>query len=598
MARYSITIRASDVAPAPADPPVLVLPASPYAGADPVSVTIQGAPAGAVLRLYDGDAVIWTGTAGGTGAAAAAVALAEGAHELAATAHPAGQLESVRTPVTFVVDRAPVATLSLPATFGSYTVPVTLAAPGAEAFILSEDPTPPAADDPRWGPLPVEFAFPLLETATPAPTVDVPAEVVRGDDLVVTVDVPADPARTLYAWARDPSGLISATVSADVDLNGANTPVPVLHALPTGVREGQDLVVVVDVPQDGQPAPASAPPYPDEITITSEGATLEPLLGLDVGAQVDWVRGDGEASSERAPAWAFGSVAQRVHRLRASWAGLRSLNLGYDAGDGGSTEIPLHPVQNVSAIVGLQNATALEYLTVNGNPITELDVGDLPALHTVECYRCEQLAVANVQGSTLLRRVCLEECDLLEMDVRGLPLLEDLRGALNRVGPVYLDPAYEHLWHICIRGNPTLSLPGGTDFTAFPALMDLWLYLCGSLTGTLRAPPNGALRSLRIEGDNFSVVDLTNAFPAGRNGQALLNSNPLTGLVLAGCPGLAELNVSGCGLTQALVDYVLATMDGFNTSGGTLDVSGNAAPSATGAAHLAALQARGWTVTT
>jgi hypothetical protein len=46
------------------------------------------------------------------------------------------------------------------------------------------------------------------------------------------------------------------------------------------------------------------------------------------------------------------------------------------------------------------------------------------------------------------------------------------------------------------------------------------------------------------------------------------------------------------------VDGILAAVDGFATSGGTLHLDGNPAPSGTGAAHVTALQGRGWTVTT
>ena len=61
--------------------------------------------------------------------------------------------------------------------------------------------------------------------------------------------------------------------------------------------------------------------------------------------------------------------------------------------------------------------------------------------------------------------------------------------------------------------------------------------------------------------------------------------------------GLVFADLSSNSLSQAGVDGVLATVDGFATSGGTLNLTGNTAPSSTGLTHVTALQGRGWTVT-
>jgi hypothetical protein len=51
-------------------------------------------------------------------------------------------------------------------------------------------------------------------------------------------------------------------------------------------------------------------------------------------------------------------------------------------------------------------------------------------------------------------------------------------------------------------------------------------------------------------------------------------------------------------MNQAMVDTVLCDMDGHGTNNGTLNISGNAVPSATGITCKNNLIGRGWIVTT
>jgi len=61
---------------------------------------------------------------------------------------------------------------------------------------------------------------------------------------------------------------------------------------------------------------------------------------------------------------------------------------------------------------------------------------------------------------------------------------------------------------------------------------------------------------------------------------------------------LQKLLCQSNSMNQDMVDTVLCDMDSHGTSGGTLNISGNAAPSATGVACKDNLVARGWSVTT
>jgi hypothetical protein len=53
-------------------------------------------------------------------------------------------------------------------------------------------------------------------------------------------------------------------------------------------------------------------------------------------------------------------------------------------------------------------------------------------------------------------------------------------------------------------------------------------------------------------------------------------------------------------LTEAAVNYILATLDGTDVEGGTLELDGgtNAAPTGQGLTDKASLISKGWTVTT
>jgi len=61
---------------------------------------------------------------------------------------------------------------------------------------------------------------------------------------------------------------------------------------------------------------------------------------------------------------------------------------------------------------------------------------------------------------------------------------------------------------------------------------------------------------------------------------------------------LSRLDCHNNSMNQDMVDTVLCDMDSHGTSNGTLNISGNEAPSPTGVACKDNLVARGWSVTT
>jgi hypothetical protein len=59
----------------------------------------------------------------------------------------------------------------------------------------------------------------------------------------------------------------------------------------------------------------------------------------------------------------------------------------------------------------------------------------------------------------------------------------------------------------------------------------------------------------------------------------------------------AQLNFAINNLNQTAVDSVLATCDGWANNNGSLEIHGNAIPSAAGLTSKSNLEGRGWTVT-
>jgi PKD repeat protein len=104
------------------------------------------------------------------------------------------------------------------------------------------------------------------------------------------------------------------------------------------------------------------------------------------------------------------------------------------------------------------------------------------------------------------------------------------------------------------------------------------------------------LREVLSASNHYNTAVFSGCFPAGGNGEVDINDNDLTSLDISNDPGLLYLNASFNLLNEVAVDGVLQTLDSFNTKGGYLDLTGNAAPSTIGIAYANNLTARGWKV--
>jgi Leucine-rich repeat (LRR) protein len=121
---------------------------------------------------------------------------------------------------------------------------------------------------------------------------------------------------------------------------------------------------------------------------------------------------------------------------------------------------------------------------------------------------------------------------------------------------------------------------------------------------------------LNCMNNSISVLDVSALTGLGNlycnsNSISVLDVSALTGLLTLVCysnsisvldvsalTSLATLQCQDNSMNQAMVDTVLCDMDGHGTNNGTLNISDNAVPSATGIACKNNLVGRGWTVTT
>jgi len=344
----------------------------------------------------------------------------------------------------------------------------------------------------------------------------------------------------------------------------------------------------------------------DEIVFKSTGSAFEAIIEADAGATVEWIFADGSTSFSLHPVMDYGTSATRFNRLRVTpWSAIRTIDIGYDGGDGGQLDVGTYGIDRetaeamaVTAVYGLRNAApSLRIWTSSWQPVLSLDFSDFIELHTMEAYLCQSMRSVGLANTPSLRRLCLEDNAVEALDLSGCPNLEDLRGAVNNYTSITWGATGAHVWHICIRDNPQIAVQH-PDFSRFPLLVDLFIWNTsqrGELSISPTANPN--LRYVLAYQNGYTSANLAGLFPAGRNGVIDIYNNRLMSLDVSGNYGLARLLAQDNRLDEAAVDAVLAAVDALGTSGGELNLEGNAAPSAAGEAHAVSLRGRGWTVT-
>lgn len=340
------------------------------------------------------------------------------------------------------------------------------------------------------------------------------------------------------------------------------------------------------------------------VTVTTTGSTFAPVIALvgGSGATVTWSCSGFSDQTGLTPSFSFGSAATRTVTMTVTGGGgdadVTLFNLGYDnTVDVGDFMPPSGFVKSAQAVSGLGNInslTGLVYLLADRTALAgALDLSGMAALQFVQVYATNVTGVT-LTGCTSLVRLQVEACNLTTLDLNPVAgNLKDLRAAAQQGGTLTFatltsDMAVEY--HYCVRDQTVVN---PVPVSRLPVVRQYWPWHTG-LSGELTLA-SSAIDNLQAYQNPFTTADLTDQFPAGRNGYLDLHACQLTAVTLAGCDGLTTILLNFNRLGQAAVDSILATVDSWGTSGGTLDLSTNTNPSST--AHVTALTGRGWTVT-
>jgi len=192
--------------------------------------------------------------------------------------------------------------------------------------------------------------------------------------------------------------------------------------------------------------------------------------------------------------------------------------------------------------------------------------------------------------------MCLEHCNISYLDLSEAPALADIRASSqgSSTYTVNWGSTGANIWHICVRDNPQIK--STFPLSQFPLLRDLYNWN-DNQSGILESHTK-SLKTVLSANNHYSVANFSGCFPENRGCELNLYDNNLKSLDISDDPGLLYLNVSLNSLNQTAVDEVLQTLDSYNTTGGSLDLTGNVAPSLTGLEHANNLTTRNWEVKT
>lgn len=359
-------------------------------------------------------------------------------------------------------------------------------------------------------------------------------------------------------------------------------------------------IIVPDFQSDGVPYTGNGAWHlvTGDVLITHTGATFAPTITVAAGAHITWTFTDGTTSSSATPNKSFGSAATRVTRLNVTpWSSLTRVNVGYDAGDGGSASIETVAACSVTKVENMYlMAPYLRQWCSSHNNIPALNFDNFVLLDTIECYQSTGMVNVSLHNTPLLARACFEGCSLTYIDFSESPSLADFRGAGNLWNGWNWGATGLHLWHYCSHSCPNINAQLPSDGAQFPIIQELWISN-NDLTGKLRVK-SPVFSSLSGAGNHWTEADFTGCFPTLSAGGSIdLDGNELTSLIITGCIGLDTLSASDNNLSAEMVTSVLQVLDAGGNTGGTVDLSGNAIPTAAGITAARNLEGKGWTVT-
>ena len=187
---------------------------------------------------------------------------------------------------------------------------------------------------------------------------------------------------------------------------------------------------------------------------------------------------------------------------------------------------------------GLEKLTALTYLSVGGNQLTELDVSNNTAL-TYLNVTTNQLTSLNVSSNTALTYLSVSKNHLTELDVSNNIALIDLEAAGNQLTELDVSKNTA-LTYLYVSENNLTSL----DFSKNVALKKL--YVSENNLTSLDVSRNTALTYLSVSKNHLTELDVSNNIALT---YLSVNANQLTSLNVSNNTALTYLSVSKNQLT-------------------------------------------------
>jgi hypothetical protein len=354
------------------------------------------------------------------------------------------------------------------------------------------------------------------------------------------------------------------------------------------------------------------------VVITTTGSTFSPWVQVaSSNVTVTWTWSGGQVAG-LTPVISFGSAGTRQVTMTATTPGGYSalnqvtlFNVGFNTlDDPGRNTLPafynwpsqaVSGIANVNSMTNLQLFLAADILSLTG----PVNFNGMSQLTHIECYQ-SSFTAASCYGCTSMVRLVLESNKITSFDLNPVaPTIQEFRAAFQQSGGVVLAPLTQgmpQLYHFCVRDQVITNMPSFTS--GFPQLTQLWIWNTGQ-SGTLQTNSSVPMDSVLAHDNAWTTVNLANQFTYSGGqltGQIALANCSIASANITGDALLGSIDFSFNQLSQAQVDAILTTVNGFGTSSGLglLDVSGtgNAAPSGTGTSAAIALRGRGWTVNT
>lgn len=241
-------------------------------------------------------------------------------------------------------------------------------------------------------------------------------------------------------------------------------------------------------------------------------------------------------------------------------------------------------IQYLNLMTGL-TIFAADYAPLGGT----LDFSGMSVLTHIECFQTKITGIT-LTGCTSIQRLQVEQCQLTTLDLNPISgCLYDLRAANQGGGTLTFATLTNPMakeYHFCVRDQVVINPPTAAQL---PVVQQQWIWDTDQ-TGAY-APTSTVLTSIMANTNFFTSADLR-SLPSGTSFD--LSKNNISSVTL-GNP-LSGIDFSYNCLDTEQIDYILATADGWGTSGGTINLLGNRPPSPTGQAHATSLQGKGWTV--